>query len=243
MTNLLNSTVGQIVANDYRACTVFEKHNIDFCCQGNRSLTEACSKADVRPEEILEEIKNLPQEAKGAMPDFNTWPLDLLVDYIEKKHHRYVKSSIPMALTNLAKIVQVHGESHPELYEIEKLFKASTVDLLDHMHREEMILFPYIQKLAASETDSVKILQPQFTTVVNPIEMMMHDHDQEGERFRRISELSDRYTPPKDGCTTYNATYAAMKAFEEDLHRHIHLENNILFPKAIELEKKLSLVA
>jgi regulator of cell morphogenesis and NO signaling len=162
--------------------------------------------------------------------------MDLLADYIEKKHHRYVEHKIPELKSYLSKVAKVHGERHPELLEIEALFTAAAHELLSHMRKEELILFPFVRNM----TSNSDFQQPPFGTVVNPIEMMKQEHDTEGERFRKISALSNQYTPPLDACTTYKVAFALLKEFEEDLHFHIHLENNILFPKAIETEKKMN---
>jgi regulator of cell morphogenesis and NO signaling len=185
---------------------------------------------------LIEELNQSAQLSNEGNNDFQSWDMDLLADYIEKKHHRYVEKKIPELKAFLNKISQVHGERHPELIEIEALFTASAHELLAHMQKEEMILFPYVRKMATGENHNL----PAFGTVQNPINMMMHEHDNEGERFRKIAGLSDNYTPPQDACTTYRVAFAMLNEFEEDLHKHIHLENNILFPKAIKAEKILT---
>ena len=165
---------------------------------------------------------------------FSDWPLDLLIDYIEKKHHRYINQKTPVILTYLKKVTSVHGIAHPELLEIYELFTASAQNLAAHMKKEELILFPYIKKLENSETP----ITAHFGSVENPIAMMKEEHNDEGERFSRISELSNAYQLPPDACPTYNVTFQLLKEFESDLHQHIHLENNILFPAAILAETK-----
>ena len=228
--------VGEVVAKDYRTASVFKSHRIDFCCKGNRSINEVCEKNNLNANSLIEELNQATQLSDEGINDFQSWDMDLLADYIEKKHHRYVEKKIPELKTYLNKISEVHGERHPELIEIEALFTASAHELMSHMKKEEMILFPYVRKMTTDENSQ----RPPFGTVQNPINMMMHEHDNEGERFRRIAALSDDYNPPQDACTTYQVAYAMLKEFEEDLHRHIHLENNILFPKAIEAERTLT---
>ncbi len=231
-----DNIIGEIVANDYRAASVFKSHNIDFCCKGNRSIAEVCEKENVDSGTLLAELHQATLSDNQSAIDFQAWDMDLLVDYIEKKHHRYVQHKIPELKAYLHKLVQVHGQVHPELQEIEELFAASAHELLLHMQKEEKILFPFIRQMV----DSPGVSQPAFGTVQNPIQMMMHEHDNEGNRFRKIAALSDNYTPPADACSTYKVAFALLSEFEEDLHLHIHLENNILFPRAIELEKELS---
>ena len=234
-----NHIIGQVVAEDYRTASVFKYHKIDFCCKGNRSIKDVCLKKNIDPNLILKEIENATQDNTNNKEDFTNWDLDLLADYIEKKHHRYVLSKIPELKAYLNKVARVHGARHPELLEIEQLFMASAENLLSHMQKEERILFPYIRQLRQAELRQNGFRQPPFGTIENPIQMMMHEHDHEGERFRQIAMLTDNYTPPVDACTTYRVSFLLLQEFEADLHHHIHLENNILFPKAIELEQSL----
>lgn len=228
-----NSIVGELVAADYRRATVFKNHKIDFCCKGNRTIEEVCQNGQLDKEQLIKELNQSAEKSNNSTIDFGSWDSDLLADYIEKKHHRYVEQKIPELKAYLNKIAKVHGQRHPELIEIEKLFTASARELLQHMQKEEKILFPYVRTMANGEL----LERPHFGTVQNPIKMMMHEHDNEGERFRKIAELSNNYTPPADACTTYKVAFAMLKEFEEDLHLHIHLENNILFPRAVETEK------
>lgn len=233
------SIIGELVAKDYRYATVFQRNKIDFCCQGNRTIEEACDKKKVSIEALLTELKAAKETTDASVTDFNSWPLDLLATYIEKKHHRYVETRITEIKPMLAKIVKVHGSNHPELLEVEELFLGSAGELTAHMKKEEFILFPFVKKLVAVQEGTTEMTPGHFGTVANPIEMMMEEHAAEGERFRKIAELTNDYTPPAGACTTYMVTFSLLKEFEQDLHLHIHLENNILFPKAIELEKTL----
>jgi len=237
-----DSTIGSVVAEDYRAATVFQQSGIDFCCNGNRTIETACEESRLSVEELignLQTILSAPARKDDAFSDYKSWPLDLLADFIEKKHHRYVETQIPVIKALLEKIVRVHGERHPELTEIKTLFDQSIGELTVHMKKEELMLFPFIRKMVQASLSGGKNITASFGTVQNPVRMMMHDHDAEGERFRKISSLSNNYTAPEDACNTYRLAYATLKEFEDDLHRHIHLENNILFPKTIDLERSL----
>ncbi len=234
-----NNIIGDLVALDYRAASVFKKYRIDFCCQGNRTIHDACEKKNIDAKVVLNDLEKVTNEDGNKATDYKSWPLDLLADHIEKKHHRYVEEKILEIKPYLEKICRVHGERHPELFEIQEEFNASAGELAAHMKKEEFILFPFVRKMAKATQDGVKVNSPQFDTVQNPVQMMMNEHVTEGARFSRIEFLSNHYTPPADGCNTYRVTFALLKEFEQDLHLHIHLENNILFPKAIALEKEL----
>lgn len=233
-----NKTIGEIVAEDYRTAQIFKNHNIDFCCKGNRSIKEVCKTNNMDPDTLLTEIEAMQQQTSEGGTDYQSWPLDLLADYIEKKHHRYVESRIPELKAYLEKLCRVHGNRHPELIEITRLFHECGGELAAHMKKEELVLFPFIRKMVKTGKGE-EIREPYFGTVQNPIEMMMHEHDTEGERFRKIYALCDGYAAPEDACGTYRVTLALLQEFENDLHLHIHLENNILFPKSVVLEKEL----
>ncbi|MBU2947758.1 iron-sulfur cluster repair di-iron protein [Zobellia uliginosa] len=233
-------TIGEIVAQDYRTAQVFKDHKIDFCCRGNRSLEEVAEKNNLNIDTLSAELKAVSNQNNGDNIDFKSWPLDLLVDYIEKKHHRYVEQQNTILKQYLEKLCKVHGEKHPELFEISQLFNASAGELAMHMKKEELVLFPFVRKMVEAKQSGQDLTAPHFGSVENPINTMMAEHDNEGVRFRTIAELSNDYTPPADACSTYKVTYALLQEFEEDLHRHIHLENNILFMKARELEKQLT---
>lgn len=232
--------IGELVAQDYRASSVFKKYGIDFCCQGNTSILDACIKKDIDPDLVLNDLEAAAQTNNGGTADYKSWPLDLLADYIEKKHHRYVEEKSLEIKPYLDKICKVHGGHHPELFEINELFTASVGVLAQHMKKEELVLFPFVRKMVKAQLSGSPVETPQFGTVKNPIQTMMAEHDNEGERFRQIEALSNGYAPPEDACNTYRVTLALLKEFEDDLHLHIHLENNILFPKAAEMEKALA---
>jgi len=231
--------IGQFVADDFRTAAIFNKYGIDFCCKGDRTIEEVCEKKDISASALLDEIHTvLNSKTNQSSIDYKSWPLDLLADYIEKKHHRYVEEKSVVLRQFLNKLCTVHGERHPELFKINELFTASAGELASHMKKEELILFPFVKRMVNAKLENQAIQSPQFETVENPIAMMMQEHDTEGERFRQISELTNNYNPPLDACNTYRVTYAMLDEFEQDLHLHIHLENNILFPAAIKLEQQ-----
>ncbi|PUB29498.1 regulator of cell morphogenesis and NO signaling [Elizabethkingia sp. YR214] len=237
--NAKTDHIGAMVAEDFRTAAVFKKYGIDFCCKGGRTIADACEKKGIDEQKIYEEIDNLPTSG-GANIDFTSWPLDLLADYVEKTHHRYVEEKTPVLQAFLDKLCKVHGDRHPELFEIRELFDESAKDLAAHMKKEELILFPFVRNMIKAQQTGEALRQPHFGTVENPVNMMQHEHTIEGERFEKIAALTDGYTPPADACNTYKVTFAMLQDFENDLHTHIHLENNILFPKSVRLEKDFS---
>ncbi|MDP3463524.1 MAG: iron-sulfur cluster repair di-iron protein [Bacteroidales bacterium] len=239
MKNYDNMTVAEIVAQDYRAADIFREHNIDFCCGGNIRLTEACNPLQINVQHLISQISQLETEPADQTDQYIEWSPDLLADYIEQTHHVYVTRNIPVITAYLQKIVSVHGENHPELHRVLKLFLASSEELTDHMKREEMVLFPFIRQMTKGVKEGREFRKPGFGTVINPISRMMTEHTTEGNRFREMSALTNQYAAPSDACNTYVVTLAKLNEFELDLHKHIHLENNILFPKAIEMENVL----
>ncbi|HWB90629.1 MAG TPA: iron-sulfur cluster repair di-iron protein [Puia sp.] len=234
--NLQQCTVGEIVAQDARAAEIFERYKIDFCCNGNKTLREACGDAaDAGAvENVIRQLLVTPAAAGGSAIDYRTWPLDLLADFIEKKYHRETTRQIGIIDGYLEKICRVHGQVHPELFTIKELFDESAADLTRHMQKEELMLFPYIRKMVQTGKPPVA----PFGTVDNPIRALTHEHAEEGERFRKIAVVSDNYTVPADGCQTYRLTFQLLKDFESMLHIHIHLENNLLFPGALSMAEK-----
>lgn len=234
-----SNIVGELVAEDYRTASVFKSFGIDFCCKGNRSIREVCDKHEADIDALLDGLNKAVQTHTGNSPDFRSWPLDLLTDYVVKKHHRYLVDKTDEIMPFLSKVVRVHGGNHPELVEIGELFTDSAAELSAHMHKEEQILFPFIKQLSHAKDHDITAERPHFGSVENPVAMMKEEHLTEGERFRKIAELTDHYMPPRDACNTYKVTFALLKEFEADLHEHIHLENNILFPRAIALEKEM----
>ena len=228
--------IGELVAENYKTASVFKKFKIDFCCNGNRTISEACERKKIEPDTLIKELQKTVKSEEQNI-DFNSWELDLLADYIEKTHHRYVEENSVVLIQYLNKLCKVHGERHPELFEIYELFRGSAQDLAAHMKKEELLLFPFIKKMVAAKQKGDTFDKPHFGSVENPVSMMKHEHTVEGERFVKIAELTNNYKSPEDACGTYQVAFKMLEDFEKDLHTHIHLENNLLFPKAIELEK------
>lgn len=237
--NTKTDFIGNMVAEDFRTAAIFKRHGIDFCCKGGRTIEEACNQKKIDPEKIYAALETLPKN-EGLSIDFNSWPLDLLADYIEKTHHHYVEEKTLILQAFLDKLCKVHGGRHPDLFEINTLFNESAHDLAAHMKKEELILFPFVRNMMKAKISGCTVPYPPFGTVENPVHMMEHEHTVEGDRFRRIAEITNEYTPPANACNTYKVAFAMLQDFENDLHKHIHLENNILFPKAIQLEKELN---
>lgn len=233
METLLQAKVGEIVAQNYRTALVLTTYGIDFCCGGGVTLEEACRRQQLAPEMLVSEL----EEAMQSPDNYQDQSLGLpqLMDTIVNEHHGYARATIPALKTYLEKLVKVHGQRHPELHEIKTLFFDASENLLAHLKKEELILFPYIRAMVESQEKNYPLARPHFGEIANPIQMMEDEHQTEGDRFKKIVQLSNHYTPPADACQTYQVTYALLQEFEADLHRHIHLENNILFPQAQQL--------
>lgn len=232
-------TIGEMVAKDYRKAEVFRKFGLDFCCGGNKSLQAACEKKGIDAGKVEEALREVDNTIPGVQQNFNTWELDFLADYITNTHHKYIAYAVPMLFEFSAKVARVHGDAHPETIEIADLFRDVAEELQLHMQKEENILFSYIKEMVAARRTGIACERPMFGTIKNPISMMEEEHLSAGGNMEEIHRLSNGYTPPADACSTFRVLYAKLNEFEMDLHQHIHLENNILFPKAIALESEL----
>lgn len=232
----VETRVSEIAVSNMEARRILEDAGVDYCCGGGKSLHEACLRADVSAEIIL---RRLQENSDQARPDESGWtkaPFSALTQHIVEHHHGYVRDVIPRLRGMLAKVREKHGSNHREVSEIEKLFGDVAREMLMHMQKEEQILFPYIVALERSANGAGALEPPFFQTLRNPIYSMMQEHDAAGELVRKIRAASNGYQAPADGCTTFKAAYQELHRFEEDLHLHVHLENNILFPRAVELE-------
>jgi len=232
------AAIGTIVAEDFRTAAVFSKYGIDFCCKGYRTIEEVCEEHSLSERELLTLLNEAESSLLRETEDYISWPVERLIDHIEDKHHRYVEDKTAVLRMFLNNLCNVHGKKHPELFEINNLFMLSAGDLASHIKKEELILFPFIRQMAKAIEDNRPLHAPHFGTVENPIALMKADHIAEGSRFEEIAAITNGYTPPEDACNTYKATFELLREFQADLHIHIHLENNILFPKAIALEQK-----
>ena len=242
MSNQLSSlTLAQIVNSNHRAASVFEKYHLDFCCKGKRSLAEACNEQQLILSSVTEELREIFSKTGNGDIDFDKVSLTQLCDYIVQTHHAYVKNEMPQIYAYLHKVALKHGERHPELNKIFQIFAAVKEEMEEHMKKEEMILFPRIKELEKLGHIENGRFQVNIGYLQSPINVMEHEHDHAGTQLNEIRVLTNDYTSPQDACTTYRLSFAALQAFEIDLHQHVHLENNILFPKAIEGFKKLQL--
>jgi regulator of cell morphogenesis and NO signaling len=215
---------------------ILEDAGLDYCCGGGKSLQEACLHADVPAEQIL---KRLSENSAEVGPNDENWTSASLVDltrHIRESHHRYVRGAIARVQDLLDKVAAKHGENHREILEIRRLFIEVGKEMVMHMQKEEQILFPYIDALDRANRSHASVEPPFFQTVKNPIHAMMKEHDAAGELLRQIRNASSEYTVPADACTSFKALYQDLKEFEADLHQHVHLEDNILFPRAVGLE-------
>lgn len=233
---LESAIIGDIVATDSRAAGVFERFGIDFCCDGRRSLAEACRTATADLTAVMEALDALPPATPATDDDVTRWPVGRLIDHIVSTHHTYVRSALPTISSYLTKLEHIHSQRHPELARVVAYFDGVRCGLEQHLMKEEQVLFPYVRDLAMSGESGHPLTSP-FGTVENPIRMMERDHREAAAELRVIRELTKGYTTPSDGCATYAVCMAELERFERDLHRHVHLENNVLFPKAAELER------
>jgi regulator of cell morphogenesis and NO signaling len=236
MIDHMTKSLAQIVNDNHKAASVFEKYNLDFCCKGKRSLEEACLEQSLPVEKLLSELEAVGNNCEVPV-DFGKMTLTKLADYIVSKHHAYVKAEMPQILAYLERVAMKHGDRHPEMRKVFEIFSAIKNELEEHLDKEELILFPRIE-VAEEETSEKRTGNMDVFYVQHPIEIMEAEHEKAGQLIGEIRQLTDNYTPPKDACTTYRLSFAALQAFESDLHQHVHLENNILFPKAIKLFQK-----
>ncbi len=237
--SLSSLSLAQIVNSNHQAASVFEKYHLDFCCKGKRSLEQACTEQQLSISKVTEDLENIFTKDNNSTVDFEKMNLTQLADYIVQTHHAYVKNEMPQIHAYLQKVSSKHGERHPELYKIFQTFSAVKEEMEGHMKKEELILFPRIKELQKLADNENANLQLNITYLQSPITVMEQEHDHAGSLLNDIRILSNDYTPPQDACTTYRLSFAALKAFEMDLHQHVHLENNILFPKAIETFRDL----
>ena len=234
-------TVRELAIEIPNATRTFEKLGIDYCCGGGKTLSDACLHAHIPVDDVLRALEqggSFTPAAEASLPDFTNGALGNLIEHIVTTHHVYVKQEIPRLQQLLHKVVSVHGNNHPELGKIQQTFQGMAAELTSHMMKEEHILFPHIVALEKAVNTGRPKPTPVFGTVSNPVHMMQMEHDSAGAALKSISELSGNYTPPDGACFSYKTLYSALKEFEEDLHQHVHLENNILFPRAIAMESE-----
>jgi len=238
MTVNANKTVRELAVELTSATRVFEKLGIDYCCGGHRTLTEACEVAKVPVSAAvtsLEVAESIVSETRVAK-DWSREPLSELIDHIVKTHHAFVRQELPRIEALLTKVLSKHGTGHPELSGVDTIFAALQQELNMHLMKEGQILFPYIVRLEEAKIAGEPVPPAMFGSVQHPISMMEQEHDGAGEAFRRMHEFTDNFAVPASACMSYQELYRALPAFEADLHQHIHLENNILHPRAVAME-------
>lgn len=233
-----NRTVRNLATEVPGATRVFEKLGIDYCCGGGKSLRDACAQTGVSVEDVLRNLENSVTPQGPEAPDFTHAGLRDLVEHIVSRHHAYVKNEIPRIHQLAKKVASVHGEHHPELIRVRQIFESLASELSSHMMKEEQVLFPYIAQLETASARGIELRTPPFGTVANPVHMMELEHDEAGAALKELRAITGDYAPPDDACFSYKTLFTALTEFETDLHQHIHLENNILFPRAIELEQQ-----
>lgn len=228
---LSQKPVGEIVAEDYRTAQVLRSYGLDFCCGGGRTLEKACSSKKIELEQVVAEIEALDL-MDNTEDNYNEWSLDFLTDYIVNNHHSFVRKMLPEISFYAEKVARVHGERDPELYDILQNVNLLRSEMLGHLRKEEEELFPQIKELVTQKkTGSVK------SAIVEALE---EEHDKAGDLMARIEELTNGFNPPSNACASYRVLFQNLEGFQQDLHKHVHLENNILFPKALKLEASLN---
>lgn len=227
----IKDTVGEIVAKDYRTAKVFDKYGIDYCCGGKVALSDICSERGIDPAEFSREIEEARKTPLDRSQNYSAWTNSFLADYIINTHHTYLKENLDQIASYTRKIAEVHGEKHPEVKEIAAIFSRIVTDMYAHLREEEEVCFPAIRRVEAAKTLGNPPAVEDIAIITRTLERFETEHDEVGEAAHRIHELSQNYSLPDDACNTFMITYQKLKEFEEDLHKHVHLENNVLFPK------------
>ncbi|MGG9971109.1 iron-sulfur cluster repair di-iron protein [Ferruginibacter sp. SUN002] len=239
MTNISEQTLASIVTQNHQVVPILEKHHLDFCCKGKRTLAEACTEKGVSVEELINELENVAETENNNRLPFNQMTAEQLISYILIHHHFYVKQSMLTILPHLQKVATKHGDRFPYMVKVFQLFTVINEEMTLHMQKEEMVLFPRIKEIENLLNEKRK-LKISGNYISAPVNSMEQEHDHAGEILYEIRNLTSNYTPPADACTTFKVTLAELKEFEEDLHKHVHLENNILFPLAERLLENIT---
>jgi regulator of cell morphogenesis and NO signaling len=239
MNSVAEKHVSEIAVEQPTAVRVFEKFGIDYCCGGRKPLAQACGELQLSLEQVIEKLAAAAAQPLSA--EDIAWqdrPLRELIGHIVSVHHAYVRNEIPRLIFLAEKVRSRHGEHRPALGKMEGHVRELCEEMTTHMMKEEAVLFPYIQRTERATQEGTALPSPQFGTVANPVRVMMLEHDSAGELLKNLRVLADDYTPPQGACPTYKAYFQALREFEHDIHRHVHLENNLLFPRALEVEEK-----
>jgi len=233
-------TVGEIAARFPASIRIFEKYRIDFCCGGKIPLDEACGTRGVNPAALLEEIESA-SAPEADTTDWQSADIDALIDHILTRHHAYLKTELPRIEAMLAKVIAAHGERHGAIViPLSETFAPLKAELEGHLMKEEVVLFPLIRSLEAARRAGAAAHVSHCGSVRNPLRVMLMEHDSAGDALAQIRTLTSDFTPPDGVCNTFRGLYFALAELEADLHRHIHLENNILFPRAIAVEQEVA---
>jgi len=236
----VEQTVREIAIENPSSVRIFESLGIDYCCGGKRSLQDACQRANVPLDKVLHLLSTVDDQPPEAMGNWTGARIRDLTQHIVEQHHGYVRRESPQLVSMFVKVVARHGAAHQELKPIQELFVAMLDELYMHMMKEENVLFPYLAKMEAAVSEGRPAPPAMFGSVEVPISRMLADHEDAGALIARIRVLSGVYRPPEEACPTWRALYEGLEEFERDLHQHVHLENNILFPRALEMERKES---
>jgi regulator of cell morphogenesis and NO signaling len=241
MENIDKKPIGQIVADNYAVWQVFESHKIDYYNKGRQRLEEVADQYKIDLQTLKSEIEKKEGNQSEENEDFNSWTLDALSDYIVTTYHRYADKQIQVIKPALEKVCGEYGDRHPGLPEIKKLFDEAAGVVAVHQKKEELMLFPFIRKMADAEKNNKAFGRPSATrSVEGPVDMLTHEHHQQSDLFQKIAQLSHDYTLPAGTDGAFKDSLRLLKEFATNLHQHLHLENNILFPKALQLEKELT---
>lgn len=227
--------IGEFVAEDYRTAAVFEKYGIDFCCGGQTTLAAACREKGLDPGAVQQEIDAAKSEPLKRSENYTAWELTFLADYIVNTHHVYLNDELGPIAAYARKIAEVHGANHPEVIEIATIFGKIAADMVDHLREEEVVLFPAIRRVDAAGKAGTPPAAEDRAAIEASLEKLGREHEVIGDAVHEIRHLAKDYAIPEDVCNTFAVTYRKLREFEDDLHKHVHLENNILFPKAAQL--------
>ncbi|MGB3007275.1 MAG: iron-sulfur cluster repair di-iron protein [Chitinophagaceae bacterium] len=235
-----DETLGQLVAKDHYKAQIFKKYGLDFCCGGKKTVKEACKELGLDVTKVEQELQQPAVKSTSRPLPYNEWSPDFLADYIVNTHHTYVRKNLKDIMTYAEKVMNVHGNSHPELNKVWQLVQELNNDLLAHLPKEEEVVFPYIKKLVSVKNNTQLVSLADLKNGRQGVDLLENEHEAVGKNLHELRAITNNYTLPEDACASYTLLFNMLDEFEEDTHLHIHLENNILFPKAIELEKQLN---
>lgn len=229
-----DKTIGEIVAEDYRTARIFEQHGIDFCCGGKVKLSAICREKGIDTASLLQEIEAVKAAPVERGANYAAWDLSFLADYIINTHHSYLKENTAQIAAYANKIASVHGEHHPEVIQIAAIFEKIATDMMAHLREEEEVFFPAIRRIEAAKKAGNQPEAKDVELIRTSLETLYQEHEEIGDAVHKIRSLSNEYAIPGDVCNTFMLAYQMLREFEDDLHKHVHLENNILFPKSAE---------